>query len=198
MNSFRLTLKNVAVSFLSTGLRQLAASRCLYICLLHHPLREGVILKAFQNYMARMPAKSDWCQCTGTPCQVSSLVPCFNRRLTTQLMLSMKFLNTVHLFSSFFFLQTALVCIAVTEITYFLGYRITAVLHYTFCIAIPIYPLLGCLICFIKVGLLGVLMFKKHKQCLTFDILVLVLKIIFKNPMCQLLLLDLNVINEGV
>ncbi|EPY73210.1 ATP-binding cassette sub-family A member 5 isoform 1 [Camelus ferus] len=45
---------------------------------------------------------------------------------------------------------TALACIAVTEITYFMGYAVTAVLHYTFCIAIPIYPLLGCLICFIK------------------------------------------------
>ncbi|GAB5581250.1 ABC-type organic anion transporter ABCA8 isoform X5 [Prionailurus iriomotensis] len=47
---------------------------------------------------------------------------------------------------------TALACIAVTEITFFMGYTVTAVLHYTFCMAIPIYPLLGCLICFIKIS----------------------------------------------
>ncbi|KAF3817316.1 hypothetical protein GH733_011716, partial [Mirounga leonina] len=47
---------------------------------------------------------------------------------------------------------TALVCIAVTEITFFMGYTVTAVLHYTFSIVIPIYPLLGCLICFIKIS----------------------------------------------
>ncbi|ELW67446.1 ATP-binding cassette sub-family A member 5 [Tupaia chinensis] len=49
-----------------------------------------------------------------------------------------------------FLAVTALACIAVTEITYFMGYTVTVVLHYTFCIAIPIYPLLGCLISFIK------------------------------------------------
>ncbi|KAB1265912.1 ATP-binding cassette sub-family A member 5 [Camelus dromedarius] len=61
-----------------------------------------------------------------------------------------KILNTKE-FWSFIYSVTALACIAVTEITYFMGYAVTAVLHYTFCIAIPIYPLLGCLICFIKV-----------------------------------------------
>ncbi|XP_038613025.1 ATP-binding cassette sub-family A member 5 [Tachyglossus aculeatus] len=56
-------------------------------------------------------------------------------------------------FWSFIYSMTALVCIAVTEITFFLGYlTLTTVLHYTFCIIIPIYPLLGCLICFIKIS----------------------------------------------
>ncbi|KAJ8787003.1 hypothetical protein J1605_023258 [Eschrichtius robustus] len=48
--------------------------------------------------------------------------------------------------------KTALACIAVTEITYFMGYTVTVILHYALCIAIPIYPLLGCLICFIKIS----------------------------------------------
>ncbi|XP_028935962.1 ATP-binding cassette sub-family A member 5 isoform X1 [Ornithorhynchus anatinus] len=56
-------------------------------------------------------------------------------------------------FWSFIYSVTALVCIAVTEITFFLRYfTLTTVLHYTFCIIIPIYPLLGCLICFIKIS----------------------------------------------
>lgn len=33
-----------------------------------------------------------------------------------------------------------------------MGYTVTAIFHYAFCIAIPIYPLLGCLISFIKVS----------------------------------------------
>uniref|UniRef100_A0A8C9EDL3 Cholesterol transporter ABCA5 n=1 Tax=Phocoena sinus TaxID=42100 RepID=A0A8C9EDL3_PHOSS len=53
-------------------------------------------------------------------------------------------------FWSFIYSVTALVCIVVTEITYFMGYTVTVVLHYALCITIPIYPLLGCLICFIK------------------------------------------------
>lgn len=60
-----------------------------------------------------------------------------------------KILNTKE-FWSFIYSVTALACVAVTEITFFLGYGVTAVFHYTFCIAIPIYPLLGCLISFIK------------------------------------------------
>ncbi|KAG8505138.1 ATP-binding cassette sub-family A member 5, partial [Galemys pyrenaicus] len=60
-----------------------------------------------------------------------------------------KILNTKE-FWSFIYSVTALACIAITEITFFMGYTVTAVLHYTFCIVIPIYPLLGCLICFIK------------------------------------------------
>nr|XP_045746139.1 cholesterol transporter ABCA5 [Mirounga angustirostris] len=62
-----------------------------------------------------------------------------------------KILNTKE-FWSFIYSVTALVCIAVTEITFFMGYTVTAVLHYTFSIVIPIYPLLGCLICFIKIS----------------------------------------------
>ncbi|KAK7822634.1 hypothetical protein U0070_001982 [Myodes glareolus] len=60
-----------------------------------------------------------------------------------------KILNTKE-FWSFIYSVTALVCIAITELTFFLRYSVSAVLHYTFCIAIPIYPLLGCLISFIK------------------------------------------------
>ncbi|KAK2507816.1 hypothetical protein MC885_014421 [Smutsia gigantea] len=68
-----------------------------------------------------------------------------------------KILNTKE-FWSFIYSVTALACVAVTEITFFMGYTVTTILHYTFCIAIPIYPLLGCLICFIKVGeILGLL-----------------------------------------
>ncbi|XP_032472854.1 ATP-binding cassette sub-family A member 5 isoform X3 [Phocoena sinus] len=55
-------------------------------------------------------------------------------------------------FWSFIYSVTALVCIVVTEITYFMGYTVTVVLHYALCITIPIYPLLGCLICFIKIS----------------------------------------------
>ncbi|XP_021104266.1 ATP-binding cassette sub-family A member 5 [Heterocephalus glaber] len=62
-----------------------------------------------------------------------------------------KILNTKE-FWSFIYSVTALACIAITEITFFLGYKVTAVFHYTFCIVIPIYPLLGCLIYFIKVS----------------------------------------------
>ncbi|XP_008584839.1 PREDICTED: ATP-binding cassette sub-family A member 5 [Galeopterus variegatus] len=60
-----------------------------------------------------------------------------------------KILNTKE-FWSFIYSVTALACIAVTEVTFFMGYTVTAILHYTFCMAIPIYPLLGCLISFIK------------------------------------------------
>ncbi|XP_049715382.1 cholesterol transporter ABCA5 isoform X2 [Elephas maximus indicus] len=62
-----------------------------------------------------------------------------------------KVLNTKE-FWSFIYSVTALACIAITEITYFMGYTVTAIFHYTFCIVIPIYPLLGCLICFIKIS----------------------------------------------
>uniref|UniRef100_A0A8C4PSV0 Cholesterol transporter ABCA5 n=1 Tax=Equus asinus TaxID=9793 RepID=A0A8C4PSV0_EQUAS len=62
-----------------------------------------------------------------------------------------KILNTKE-FWSFIYSVTALACVAITEITFFMGYTVTAVLHYTFCIVIPIYPLLGCLICFIKIS----------------------------------------------
>ncbi|XP_067571497.1 cholesterol transporter ABCA5 isoform X1 [Pseudorca crassidens] len=55
-------------------------------------------------------------------------------------------------FWSFIYSVTALVCIAVTEITYFMGYTVAVILHYALCIAVPIYPLLGCLICFIKIS----------------------------------------------
>ncbi|XP_068386834.1 cholesterol transporter ABCA5 isoform X3 [Eschrichtius robustus] len=62
-----------------------------------------------------------------------------------------KIVNTKE-FWSFIYSVTALACIAVTEITYFMGYTVTVILHYALCIAIPIYPLLGCLICFIKIS----------------------------------------------
>uniref|UniRef100_F7GN02 Cholesterol transporter ABCA5 n=1 Tax=Callithrix jacchus TaxID=9483 RepID=F7GN02_CALJA len=53
-------------------------------------------------------------------------------------------------FWSFIYSVTALACIAITEITFFMGYTIATILHYAFCIIVPIYPLLGCLISFIK------------------------------------------------
>uniref|UniRef100_A0A8D0P605 Cholesterol transporter ABCA5 n=1 Tax=Sus scrofa TaxID=9823 RepID=A0A8D0P605_PIG len=58
----------------------------------------------------------------------------------------------LYLYAVKFLSVTALACIAVTEITYFMEYTVTAILHYTFCLLIPIYPLLGCLICFIKIS----------------------------------------------
>ncbi|XP_044794440.2 cholesterol transporter ABCA5 isoform X2 [Bubalus bubalis] len=61
-----------------------------------------------------------------------------------------KIVNTKE-FWSFIYSVTALACIAVTEITYFMGNTATVILHYIFCITIPIYPLLGCLISFIKI-----------------------------------------------
>uniref|UniRef100_A0A672UMJ9 Cholesterol transporter ABCA5 n=1 Tax=Strigops habroptila TaxID=2489341 RepID=A0A672UMJ9_STRHB len=55
-------------------------------------------------------------------------------------------------FWSFIFSVTALLCTVVTEVAFFLDYYlVTTVLHYVFSIFIPIYPLIGCLICFIKV-----------------------------------------------
>ncbi|XP_060058636.1 cholesterol transporter ABCA5 isoform X3 [Erinaceus europaeus] len=62
-----------------------------------------------------------------------------------------KIINTKE-FWSFIYSVTALACIAITEITSFLGYTATAILHYIFCIVVPVYPLLGCLICFIKIS----------------------------------------------
>ncbi|KAM6175512.1 cholesterol transporter ABCA5 [Erethizon dorsatum] len=62
-----------------------------------------------------------------------------------------KILNTKE-FWSFIYSVTALACIVITEVTFFMGYRVTAVFHYIFCVVIPIYPLLGCLISFIKVS----------------------------------------------
>uniref|UniRef100_A0A8C3KGP5 Cholesterol transporter ABCA5 n=1 Tax=Calidris pygmaea TaxID=425635 RepID=A0A8C3KGP5_9CHAR len=55
-------------------------------------------------------------------------------------------------FWSFIFSVTALLCTVVTEVAFFLDYYlVTTVLHYVFSIFIPIYPLIGSLICFIKV-----------------------------------------------
>ncbi|XP_055982942.1 cholesterol transporter ABCA5 [Sorex fumeus] len=62
-----------------------------------------------------------------------------------------KILNTKE-FWSFIYSVSALACIAVTEITFFMDHTATTVLHATFCIFIPIYPLLGCLISFIKIS----------------------------------------------
>uniref|UniRef100_U3JIP6 ATP binding cassette subfamily A member 5 n=1 Tax=Ficedula albicollis TaxID=59894 RepID=U3JIP6_FICAL len=59
-------------------------------------------------------------------------------------------------FWSFIFSVTALLCTVVTEVSFFLDhYVVTTVLHYIFSISIPIYPLIGCLICFIKVSWKG-------------------------------------------
>ncbi|NXM08997.1 ABCA5 protein, partial [Tyrannus savana] len=59
-------------------------------------------------------------------------------------------------FWSFIFSVTALLCTVVTEVAFFLDYYlVTTVLHYVFSIFIPIYPLIGCLICFIKVSWKG-------------------------------------------
>uniref|UniRef100_A0A8B9FZN3 Cholesterol transporter ABCA5 n=1 Tax=Amazona collaria TaxID=241587 RepID=A0A8B9FZN3_9PSIT len=59
-------------------------------------------------------------------------------------------------FWSFIFSVTALLCTVVTEVAFFLDYYlITTALHYVFSIFIPIYPLIGCLICFIKVSWKG-------------------------------------------
>ncbi|XP_074871096.1 cholesterol transporter ABCA5 isoform X2 [Carettochelys insculpta] len=56
-------------------------------------------------------------------------------------------------FWSFIFSVTALVSTVITEITFFMrSFRITTILHYVFCAFIPIYPLIGCLISFIKVS----------------------------------------------
>ncbi|XP_019349796.1 cholesterol transporter ABCA5 [Alligator mississippiensis] len=56
-------------------------------------------------------------------------------------------------FWSFIFSVAALVCTVVTEVAFFMGYyTVTTVLHYIFSIFIPIYPLIGCLISFIKVS----------------------------------------------
>ncbi|NXD62039.1 ABCA5 protein, partial [Eolophus roseicapillus] len=59
-------------------------------------------------------------------------------------------------FWSFIFSVTALLCTVVTEVAFFLDYYlVTTVLHYVFSLFIPIYPLIGCLICFIKVSWKG-------------------------------------------
>ncbi|XP_067403405.1 cholesterol transporter ABCA5 isoform X2 [Emydura macquarii macquarii] len=56
-------------------------------------------------------------------------------------------------FWSFIFSVTALVSTVVTEVAFFLRYSaVTTILHYVFCAFIPIYPLIGCLICYIKVS----------------------------------------------
>ncbi|NXI63371.1 ABCA5 protein, partial [Anseranas semipalmata] len=56
-------------------------------------------------------------------------------------------------FWSFIFSVAALLCTVVTEVAFFLDFdTVTTTLHYVFSIFIPIYPLIGCLICFIKVS----------------------------------------------
>ncbi|CAM5096965.1 unnamed protein product [Natator depressus] len=56
-------------------------------------------------------------------------------------------------FWSFIFSMTALISTAVTEVAFFLRYfMVTTIFHYVFCAFIPIYPLIGCLITFIKVS----------------------------------------------
>ncbi|XP_069511181.1 cholesterol transporter ABCA5-like [Ambystoma mexicanum] len=59
-------------------------------------------------------------------------------------------------FWSFIFSVTALITVVITEVTYFIGNDlITTVLHDLFSVFIPIYPLVGCLICFIKISWKG-------------------------------------------
>ncbi|XP_069055940.1 cholesterol transporter ABCA5 isoform X1 [Pleurodeles waltl] len=59
-------------------------------------------------------------------------------------------------FWSFIFSVTALIAVVITEVTYFIGNDlITTVLHDLFSVFIPIYPLVGCLICFIKISWKG-------------------------------------------
>uniref|UniRef100_A0A670I6R1 Cholesterol transporter ABCA5 n=1 Tax=Podarcis muralis TaxID=64176 RepID=A0A670I6R1_PODMU len=59
-------------------------------------------------------------------------------------------------FWSFIFSVAALVCSVVIEIAFFMVYYTTAaVLHTCFSVFIPIYPLIGCLISFIKVSFQG-------------------------------------------
>uniref|UniRef100_H0Z0L6 Cholesterol transporter ABCA5 n=1 Tax=Taeniopygia guttata TaxID=59729 RepID=H0Z0L6_TAEGU len=73
-------------------------------------------------------------------------------------------------FWSFIFSVTALLCTVVTEVSFFLDhYVVTTILHYVFSISIPIYPLIGCLICFIKVSWKGksmpaILVSSLHKE----------------------------------
>ncbi|KAJ7401602.1 ATP binding cassette subfamily A member 5 [Pitangus sulphuratus] len=62
----------------------------------------------------------------------------------------------VYFYVGKFLAVTALLCTVVTEVAFFLDYYlVTTVLHYVFSIFIPIYPLIGCLICFIKVSWKG-------------------------------------------
>ncbi|XP_066877251.1 cholesterol transporter ABCA5 isoform X3 [Kogia breviceps] len=79
-------------------------------------------------------------------------VPLFTVVLTLMLGSLFSFHHGLYFYAVKFLSVTALACIAVTEITFFMGYTVTVILHYALCIAIPIYPLLGCLICFIKIS----------------------------------------------
>uniref|UniRef100_A0A8C9LAW3 Cholesterol transporter ABCA5 n=1 Tax=Pavo cristatus TaxID=9049 RepID=A0A8C9LAW3_PAVCR len=59
-------------------------------------------------------------------------------------------------FWSFIYSVTALLCMVVTEVAFFLDFdTVTTALHCVFCTFVPIYPLIGCLICFIKVSWTG-------------------------------------------
>ncbi|XP_042688868.1 cholesterol transporter ABCA5 [Centrocercus urophasianus] len=59
-------------------------------------------------------------------------------------------------FWSFIYSVTALLCMVVTEVAFFLDFdTVTTALHCAFCTFVPIYPLIGCLICFIKVSWTG-------------------------------------------
>uniref|UniRef100_A0A8C4VXT6 ATP binding cassette subfamily A member 5 n=1 Tax=Gopherus evgoodei TaxID=1825980 RepID=A0A8C4VXT6_9SAUR len=61
-------------------------------------------------------------------------------------------------FWSFIFSMAALISTVVTEVAFFMKYfMVTTIFHYVFCAFIPIYPLIGCLISFIKVS-------RKHLQ----------------------------------
>uniref|UniRef100_A0A674JXH0 Cholesterol transporter ABCA5 n=1 Tax=Terrapene triunguis TaxID=2587831 RepID=A0A674JXH0_9SAUR len=60
-------------------------------------------------------------------------------------------------FWSFIFSMTALISTVVTEVAFFMRYfMVTTIFHYVFCAFVPIYPLIGCLISFIKVSFWGI------------------------------------------
>lgn len=53
-----------------------------------------------------------------------------------------------------FVFQAALICIIVTDVAFIKWYTVAIIIHMSFCIFVPIYPLIGCLITLLEVGLL--------------------------------------------
>ncbi|KAM4673147.1 cholesterol transporter ABCA5 isoform 2-T4 [Amazona ochrocephala] len=83
-------------------------------------------------------------------------LPLFFSILTLMIGSLFAFHYGVYFYVGKFLAVTALLCTVVTEVAFFLDYYlITTALHYVFSIFIPIYPLIGCLICFIKVSWKG-------------------------------------------
>uniref|UniRef100_A0A8C3T9R7 Cholesterol transporter ABCA5 n=1 Tax=Chelydra serpentina TaxID=8475 RepID=A0A8C3T9R7_CHESE len=80
-------------------------------------------------------------------------------------------------FWSFIFSMTALISTVVTEVAFFLRYfMVTTIFQYVFCAFIPIYPLIGCLISFIKVSFWGVGMLP-YLQCVVWLFLLRYLEV---------------------